>query len=63
MDDFGVKYVNKEYAQRLLDSIEANYPVKAYWKGGKYIGIDLDWNYEKGEVELPIKGYMEKVLK
>ena len=29
----------------------------------KYIGIDLDRNYEKGEVKLSMKGYVEKALK
>jgi hypothetical protein len=53
VDDFGVKYVNKNDAQHLLDSIQANYPVKADWTGSKeYIGIDLNWNYEKGEAKI-----------
>jgi hypothetical protein len=63
VDDFGVKYVNKHDAQHLLDSIEANYPVKADWTGSKYIGIDLDWNYDEGEVKLSMKGYVPKALK
>ena len=63
MGDFRVKYVNKEDAQHLLNSIESNYPVKAYWTRKKYIGIDLDWNDEKGEVKLSMKGYVAKALK
>ena len=62
-DDFGVKYEKKEDAQHLLDSIAAKYPVKADWTGSKYIGIDLDWNYEAGEVKLSMKGYVQKALK
>jgi hypothetical protein len=63
VDDFGVKYVDKHDAQHQLDSIEANYPVKADGTGSKYIGIDLDWNYEKGEVKLSMKAYAPKSLK
>jgi hypothetical protein len=63
VDDFGVKYVSKDDAQHLLDSIEANYPVKADWTGSKYIGIDLEWNYDEGEVKLSMKGYVPKALK
>eukprot|EP00978_Attheya_sp_CCMP212_P015890 scaffold41124_cov54-Attheya_sp.AAC.2 len=33
------------------------------WTGSKYIGIDLDWNYEAGEVKLSMKGYVQKALK
>eukprot|EP00978_Attheya_sp_CCMP212_P015192 scaffold39147_cov55-Attheya_sp.AAC.5 len=60
----GVKYEKKEDVQHLLDSIAAKYPVvKADWTGSKYIGIDLDWNYEAGEVKLSMKGYVQKALK
>jgi hypothetical protein len=58
-----VKYVSKHDAQHLLDSIEANYPVKADWTGSKYIGIDLEWNYAEGEVKLSMKGYVPNALK
>ena len=33
------------------------------WTGSKYIGIDLDWDYEKEEVKLSMKGYVKKALK
>ena len=36
-----------KYAQHLLDAIAAHYPVKANLTGTKYIGIALDWNYER----------------
>ncbi len=62
-DDFGVKYEKEADAQHLLDSIAAKYPVKADWTGTKYIGIDLTWNYEEGEVKLAMKGYVPKALK
>jgi hypothetical protein len=63
VDDFGVRYVKKEDAQHLLDSIATKYPVKADWTGSKYIGIDLDWDYKKREVRLSMKGYVKKALK
>ena len=63
VDDFGVKYVNKNDAQHLLDAIKAKYPVKADWTGSKYIGIDLEWRYEQGEVKISMKGYVPKGLK
>jgi hypothetical protein len=62
VDDFGVQYFSKEDANHLTNSIEANYPVKTDWAGSKYIGIDLDWDYTKREVELSMKGYVKKAL-
>jgi hypothetical protein len=63
VDDFGVQYFNKEDADHLISSIEANYPVKTDWTGSKYIGIDLDWDYTKREVKLSMKGYVKEALK
>ena len=37
--------------------------MKTDWTGSKYIGINLDWNYKKEQVILPMKGYVKKALK
>jgi hypothetical protein len=51
VNDFGVQYFNKEDVDHLINSIEANYPVKTDWTGSKHnIGIGLDWDYTKREV-------------
>jgi hypothetical protein len=63
VDDFGVQYFSKEDANHLIDAIKESYPVKVDWTGSKYVGIDLDWNYEKEEVKLSMKGYVTKALK
>jgi hypothetical protein len=63
VDDFGVQYFSKEDADHLINAIKTNYPVKVDWTGSKYIGIDLDWDYENEEVELSMKGYVKKALK
>ena len=48
VDDFGVKYTRKEDALHLIAAIKAcKYRVKEDWTGGKYIGITLDWDYQK----------------
>jgi hypothetical protein len=60
VDDFGVQYFSKEDADHLINSIEANYPVKTDWTGSKYIGINLDWDYNKKEVKLSMEGYVKK---
>ena len=63
VDIFCIKYVNKDDAQHLIESIKAKDSAKADWARAKYIGIDLHWNYEKEEVELSMKVYVPKVFK
>ena len=33
------------------------------WTRSKYAGINLNWDYDKKEVKLSMKGYVEQVLK
>ena len=46
VDDFGVKYVGKEYADHLIASLKQDYELDENWDGTKYCGISLDWDYE-----------------
>jgi hypothetical protein len=48
IDDFGVKYFNKEDAEHLLETCLSKhyYPMKSDWTGGRYVGIFLNWDYK-----------------
>ena len=61
--DFGVKYVGKEHALYLKATLKYNYGVTTEWDGKCYIGITLDWEYERQQVHLSMPGYIAKVLK
>ena len=63
VDDFGVKYVRKEDAEHLMKVLKKYYPVSEEWTGTRYIGITLDWDYEKRQVHLTMPGYVAKALK
>jgi hypothetical protein len=63
VDDFGVKYVGKEHAKHLKDTLEENYKVTTEWDGKRYIGITLDWDYKRRQVHLSMPGYVKKALK
>ena len=63
VDDFGVKYVGKEHALHLKAALEENYTITEDWTGGRYIGITLDWDYEKRQVHLSMPNYIGKALK
>jgi len=62
VDDFGVKYVGEEHAQHLLDAIKENYECSSDWEGERYLGLTLDWDYEKREVHLSMPGYAQEGL-
>ena len=63
VDDFGVKYVGKEHAQHLKNTLEENYTVTTEWDGTRYIGITLDWDYKRRQVHLSMPNYVKKALK
>ena len=63
VDDFGVKYVGKEHALHLKATLERDYKVTNDWTGNRYIGITLDWDYERRQVHLSMPGYVQKALK
>ena len=58
VDDFDVKYLGKEQTLHLKTALETKYMVTTDWEGKLYIGIALNWDYEKGTVQLSIPGYV-----
>jgi hypothetical protein len=63
VDDFGVKYIGKEHAQHLKNALDEHYKLTCDWTGKQYIGITLDWDYNKHHVHLSMPNYMQKALK
>jgi len=62
VDDFGVKYFSKADAQHLIDAIKENYELSIDWEGTLYCGLTLNWQYEKGYVDVSMPGYVERAL-
>jgi hypothetical protein len=60
IDDFGVKYVGKENAQHLLDTVGHYYKCLCDWKGEQYCGLTLKWDYESKKVHVLMPGYVPK---
>ena len=63
VDDFGVKYVNKEDAEHLMSVLKQNYEITEDWEGERYIGMPLRQDYSERKVHLAMPGYVEKVLR
>ena len=62
VEDIAIKYVDKADVDHLLSCIKERYPIKVGWEAKQYIGINLDWNYEEGEVLLSMKNYVKQAL-
>jgi hypothetical protein len=55
--------VGEEHAQHLVSCLKEDYDISEDWKGEKYIGLTLEWDYEKREVHLSMPGYISKARK
>ena len=62
VDNFGAKHVGEEHAMYLMSVLRNSYTITHEWKGKKYIGITLDWDYKQRQVHLSMPGYIEKAL-
>ena len=62
VDDFGVKYINKDDAQHLIDSLATYYPITIDWTGDRYCGVYLKWDYTNRSVTLSIPDYVNAAL-
>lgn len=50
-------------ALRLLDTLRTcGYRVTEDWTGSRYVGINLEWDYEHRTVDLSMPGYIERAL-
>ena len=47
VDDFRVKYVDKQHANHLINALKEDYKISHEWAGKRYIGLTIDWDYEK----------------
>jgi len=62
VDDFGVKFKNKEAAQHLIDCLKLRYPITINWNATKYLGMTLRFDTVQRLVGLSIPGYIDKLL-
>ena len=62
VDDFGVKYINKDDVEHLISVLKHDYEIDTDWEGTRYLGLTLDWDYTKREVHLSMPGYIENAL-
>ena len=63
VDDFGIKYYNKEDADHLINTLKEYYDISIDWNCTNYCGLKLEWNYKDGYVDVSMPGYVKNALK
>ena len=58
VDDFGVKYVNKNNAGHLVAALKGKYKISEDCTGSLYCGIDLIWELKKCNLNLGMPRYI-----
>ena len=62
VDNFGVKYVEDDRRQHLIDTISQFYDAKVEDDARRCLGLTLDWDYEKRKVHLSMSDYVPEAL-
>jgi len=62
VDDFGIKYVNKDDAYHLFDALGLKYTSSVDWEGKLFCGLTLTWDYQQCTCDLSMPGCIEKAL-
>jgi hypothetical protein len=63
INDFGVKYVGKEHAQHLLQTVQKYYKCLLEEEGEQYCGLTIKWDYPGKKVHLLMPLYAKNGLK
>ncbi len=60
VDDFGIKFHNKDDVHHLLTSLRELYTITEDWTGSKYVGLTIDHNRHQHTLTLSIPNYVDK---
>lgn len=62
VNDFGIKYTNKNQVNHLLQALSSKYKITTDWSGSLYCGLTLSWNYQHRHVDISMPNYINQVL-
>ena len=63
VDDFGIKYHNQQDLQHLISTLKKHYDISIDQEGTNYCGLELEWHYSAGYVDISMPKYVAKALK
>ena len=62
VDDFGVKFTGDVHANHLISTLKKDYEVTVDWKGELFVGIKLEWDYDKRTLDTHVPGFTKRAL-
>ncbi len=62
VDGFGIKSTSSDHVLHLKTTLEEHYTVTMDWDSSLFCGINIDWNFPAGTVDLNMPNYIPKVL-
>jgi hypothetical protein len=62
VDNLGSKYVDKQHAEHLRNTLLRTYELTTDWTATVYSGMTLKWDYNKRTCDISIPGYVSNVL-
>jgi hypothetical protein len=62
VDDFAVKYVDKQHADHLRNALLQSYDLTTDWEAKVYSGMSLKWDYKNRTCDIFMPGYVSNVL-
>ena len=62
VDNFGIKYKSTGNIKHLLDALKDLYKITIDWMGTHFIGIDLEWDYNKRICDILMMDYVVNAL-
>ena len=63
IDDFGIKYFCPKELHHLIDTLKKYYAITVDLSGTDYCGLTIQWDYNKGFVDISMPSYTQKALK
>ena len=60
VDDFGIKYFSKSDGEHLINALQTAYKITINKEGTDFCGLKLNWNYDKGFVDISMPKYVKK---
>ncbi len=62
VDNFGIKYVGREYTNHLAKILKEHYKCSIDWDEKQYLGMNMDWDYDGRKVHVSMLDYVPKAL-
>jgi hypothetical protein len=62
VDNFAIKFTKMEDAKHLIEALKKDNMITIDWGATKYIGLTINWDYNKGQVHVHMPGYLDKAF-